>query len=200
MLPEVDSSVVVLTNSIGLADPAAWIGQVIVEALVDTAAPVDILKFVDEASKAHVNSYVELQHKFSELSANNTSLVPDSLPDFTGVYSYQGAFKFATEVRLKPHPEQGGTPRLQALFQGRESQLWDLEHLEGETFHWLSDRNGQAKHARFTYPFIPGLFKLEFKRGSDGKVDEVVWAHDGAVGVEHQVFRRDDETSPSSNL
>lgn len=126
--------------------------------------------------------------------------MPDSLEDFTGVYYYQGAFKFVIEVRLKPHLEQGGTRRLQVLFQGRESQLWDLEHLEGETFHWLSDRNWQAKRARFTYPFVPGLFKLMFNRGSDGKVEEVVWAHDGALGVEHQVFRRDVESSPSSSL
>lgn len=200
MLPEVDTSVVVLTNSIGLADPAAWIGHVIVEALVDTAAPVDILKFVDEASKGHVNSYIELQRKFSELHANNTSPIPDNLDDFTGIYYYQGAFKFTIEVRLNPQLEHGETPRLQALFQGRESQLWDLTYLEGETFHWLSDRNSQAKRARFTYPFVPGLFKLMFKRGSDGKVDEVVWAHDSAVSVEHQVFRRDVKSSPSSNL
>lgn len=200
MLPEVDTSVVVLTNSIGLADPAAWIGHTILETLVDTEAPVDILKFVDEASKGHVDSYIELQRKFSELRANNMSPVPDSLEDFTGVYYYQGAFKFTIEVRLEPRPEKGVAPRLQALFQGRESQLWDLQHLEGETFHWLSDRNGQAKRARFTYPFVPGLFKLVFKRGSDGKVNEVIWAHDGAVGVEHQVYRRDVESSPSSNL
>jgi hypothetical protein len=55
---------------------------------------------------------------------------------------------------------------------GHESQSWDLEHLEAETFDWLSD----------------------------GKVDEAASAQNGAVGVEHQVFRRDVEASPSSSL
>lgn len=35
MLPEADISIVVLTNSIGLGDPASWINELLVETLID---------------------------------------------------------------------------------------------------------------------------------------------------------------------
>ncbi|KAK2009782.1 beta-lactamase/transpeptidase-like protein, partial [Colletotrichum eremochloae] len=143
MLPEIDVGVVVLTNSIGLADPSAWIGHVLLEALVETPSPVDVMQFVEEAAQSHIQSYPKLQETFAQLRGNSTP--PETLQDYTGVYQFDGDLDFKIVIRLT---SQGG---LQVVFQNIESQTWDLQFLEGETFHWLTSRDDQAKKAKFTY-------------------------------------------------
>ncbi|KFZ24694.1 hypothetical protein V502_00832 [Pseudogymnoascus sp. VKM F-4520 (FW-2644)] len=156
-LPEIDSSLVVLTNSIGWADPSAWIGHIIVEALVDTPNPVDILKYVKEAAENHKNSYPKLQKTFDEARSNDTKSSP------------------AEEY---------------VAFQGLDSQVWDLTHYENDTFHRLSSRDEQAKRARFTYPFSPGLFKIIFNRNSEGHVDSLCWPQDASIPADEQCFSK----------
>lgn len=82
MLPESDISIVILTNSIGLGDPACWIHELLKETLVDD---------------------------------------------------------FVVEIRKK----EAGT--LQVAFQALDSQVWDLQHHEHDTFIWLLSRDNIVK-------------------------------------------------------
>ncbi|OHE90437.1 hypothetical protein CORC01_14265 [Colletotrichum orchidophilum] len=182
MLPEIDVGVVVLTNSIGLADPSACIGHVLLEALVETPSPVDIMQFVEEAAQSHIQSYPKLQETFNSLRGNSTP--PAALQDYVGVYQFDAGLDFKIVIRLKSQSV------LQVVFQAMESQTWDLQFLEGETFHWLTSRDDQAKKAKFTYPFLPSLFKIVFERNDDGLVDHLIWKHDPAEAPEDQLFKR----------
>lgn len=195
LLPEINSVVVVLTNSIGLADPAAWIAHVMVEALVDSPSPADIMAFVNEASKNHIQSYPKVQAVFDELAANST--VPENLTDYVGTYIYTGDLDFKVQIRLVENDT------LQVAFQGLDSQVWNLNHLEGDTFHWLTSRDHQAKKAKFTYPFLHSLFKIAFQRGENGHISHLIWAHDGAVPPEEQLFKKQEaqeKAAGTSNL
>ncbi|KAK3180498.1 hypothetical protein K4F52_008089 [Lecanicillium sp. MT-2017a] len=191
MLPEIDVGIAVLTNSIGLADPSAWIGHVLIEVLVETPSPVDIMQFVEEAAQNHVQSYPKLQKTFDQLR-RNSSTPPESLDDYIGIYQFAGDLDFKIVIRFNDKKA------LQVVFQGIESQAWDLQFLEGETFHWLMSRDDQAKKAKFTYPFLPSLFKIVFERDGEGLVDHLMWKHDPAEDPEDQLFKKTSRTRETS--
>ncbi|OBT68088.1 hypothetical protein VE03_01517 [Pseudogymnoascus sp. 23342-1-I1] len=176
-----DSSLVVLTNSIGWADPSVWIGHIIVKALVDTPNQVDILQYVREAAENHKNSYPNLQKPFDEARSNETKSSPAE--EDVGTYRNEKS-GFLVEIRAKTD----GT--IQVAFQGLDSQVWDLTHYENDTFHWLSSRDEQAKRARFTYPFSPGFFKIIIKRNSEGHIYSLCWSQDASIPADEQCFSK----------
>lgn len=189
MLPDIDASVVVLTNTIALADPASWVAHILIEALVDSPMPVDIMSFVQEAVHGHIHSYRDALQRFGELRVLSRSL-PRDLREFMGTYRYTGGLNLVIVVRLLKVGDDISTHRLQVLFQGRLSQTWTLEFLEGDTFHWLCSRDWQAQRGRLTYPSADGLFKIEFIRGASNSVDELIWAPDSQVVRQHPRFAK----------
>ncbi len=44
LLPEINRSIAVLVNSIGLGDPAGWVNQLVIEKVIDTPTPNDYVK------------------------------------------------------------------------------------------------------------------------------------------------------------
>lgn len=151
-----EAVVAILTNSIGMADSAGWVAHVIVEALVESPAPVDIMQYVNEAAANHRQIYSTLRADFDKLAANSSP--PDKLVEYVGTYRHPGALDFQIEIRTD---EDSG---LLVAFQGLGSQTWDLKHLEGDTFHWLTSRDYQAKKASFTYLSLYNLLKISFRR------------------------------------
>lgn len=178
MLPEIDTTLVVLTNSIGLADPSGWVNELIIETLVESPNKVDFVKLAKDAAQKHVESYGIMEGKLEQEREANTT--HKALEAYTGSYINE-AGDFIVDVRKKNEDV------LEVLFQGLESQAWDMRHYHHDTFLWLTSRDEQAKRARFTYSG-PKIYKIIFNASEGDTIDGLCWAHDPKVPVTEQWF------------
>lgn len=62
LLPQINCSVAVLVNTIGLGDPAGWINHLVIEALTETQIPSDYVSLAKEAALGHVLSIARILH------------------------------------------------------------------------------------------------------------------------------------------
>lgn len=169
LLPNTESAMVVLTNSISLNDCADWVGQLILETVVGTTRPNDYQGYAQESSDNHLAKFPLMQKTLDEQQVKDTS--PKPLKAYIGRY-YNAIEDFNIKISVKPSNEN-----LELAFQGLDSQVWELRHYHYDTFTWLMSRDEAVKQARF--PYSPEkLYKIEFVADSDGKVSSLLWAHD----------------------
>ena len=186
MLPEIDVSLVVLTNSVGLSDPAGWVNELLIETIVESPHHTDFVKLARDAAQKHIASYPAMERKLEEHRAS--SKPPKPLSRYLGQY-VNSAHSFLVEIRLKD------PVTLQIAFQGLDSQLWDLRHYQDDTFLWLSSRDEQAKRARFTYS-PASVYKIIFSSDSEESITGLYWPHDPSLPEKEQWF----EKSGAQNL
>ena len=167
MVPEMDASVVILTNSIGLADSTDWINQLLIEALIDTPELTGFVKLAKEAAKTHVDRVPRLAKRLEE--THNKSTSAKQLEEYIGLY-HDPARDWMIHVKLNDDNV------LQVAFPGLESQIWDLQYYEDDTFLRLTPRtNKQREH---------GLPFLVAQSNKDGVIKKLCWPHEPSVPVE----------------
>lgn len=184
LLPELDSSVVVCTNSIALGDVSGWVSMAILDVLVDSTAPSDYVALATEAAANAAMNVNNFEAKLKESQQKNT--VPRPNDEYIGRYCdlRRG---WIIDVKANHSASSG----LEVAFQGLDNQTWALSHHHHNTFSWLASREEQAKRGRMvTYPLIPDHFKLCFESssGDSGKIDRLVWKHEGGVDANQQCF------------
>lgn len=178
ILPEYDTAFFVAVNSIGLGDPAGWITQLLIETITESPAPNDFVSLAEEAAKNHANQMIKTQQALDDARKPGTH--PQPLTAYTGDYvGFAGQFKI--QIRMKS-PEA-----LQVIFQGLESQTWDLKHYQDNTFTWLEDFDTQAKRVRFTFSG-PDMFKLVFKSNKQGDIESVLWKQEAGLPDEENTL------------
>ncbi|KAF2753576.1 putative D-aminoacylase [Pseudovirgaria hyperparasitica] len=180
LLPELDASVVVCTNSIGLGDASGWIAMALIEALIESPVPTDFVAYAKEAAKNHAESIRVARSKLEKVRAPDTK--PKPLEVYVGSYLNE-EHDWVIVVRQR---QAGG---LEVLFQGLESQAWLLTHYEHDTFLWMADRNEQAKRGRVTTYVQADSFKLIFG-GAHGKIDRLYWPQEAGLALDKQCFLR----------
>lgn len=181
MVPEADISIVVLTNSIGLADPAGWINELLVETMVESAHQTDFVHLATEAANNAIASIPKMEDSLEQAREPNT-FPTHSLDEFVGRYINIG-HEFIVEIRKKDDST------LQVAFQGLDSQVWDMRHYQHDTFIWLTSRDHIVKRARF--PFAgKDVYTLIFQSGADGAVEGLFWPHEPGLPVKEQYFHK----------
>ncbi|KAF2231532.1 hypothetical protein EV356DRAFT_579075 [Viridothelium virens] len=151
-------------------DAADWIGQLLVETLLDSPVRNDYVHLASVSSDRALKRYEELSQeveKGRELEKPNRPL-----SDYVG--SYVG---FGGVFRIEVVETENG---LEMLFQGRESQAYRLQYHSDNTFTWLTSWNEQIKRARFII-FQPDFYSIRFKTGDDNGITTLKWVHDSAV-------------------
>ncbi|KAH8817178.1 beta-lactamase/transpeptidase-like protein [Xylogone sp. PMI_703] len=161
MLPETETAVLVLTNTMALNDAADWIGQLLIETLL--GSPVRN----DYAHLASASADRALQKGRKKVGG------PDrALGDYVGLYA---GFGGALCIKVI---ENGN--RLDMLFQERESQKYQLHHHHDDTFTWFTSWNEQIKRARFIV-FSPAFYSIHFKSEGDKGIIALNWVSDAAI-------------------
>ncbi|KAL8832600.1 MAG: hypothetical protein Q9191_000169 [Dirinaria sp. TL-2023a] len=182
ILPEIDASVIVCTNSIALGDTSGWTSLALIEALIDTPTPSDFRSLASEAAENNVRNVSKLLKSLEEAKKPGTTHKP--LDEYVGRYT-DSLHDWIIDVHKK---ENNG---LEVAFQGLESQTWALSHYECDTFLWLASREEQAKRCRMTtYPLIGNHFKIIFQQNAAGAIDRLCWPHEAAVPVNEQYFTK----------
>ncbi|KAI1324631.1 putative D-aminoacylase [Xylariaceae sp. FL0255] len=185
LIPELDCSVVVCTNSIALGDVSGWVTQAILEVLIEDPNPSDFVGLATRAARSNAENVVRFQKMLESQKTSAASARP--LEGYIGRYRHSKR-NWILEIR----PSKGGDG-LEVLFQGQESQAWTLHHYEADTFTWLAGREEQAQRGRMvTYPLVASHFKLMFQGASpSGDIDRIVWAHEAGVPAADQCFFRE---------
>lgn len=172
LFPETQSAVLVLTNTMTKNDAADWIGQLLVETLLQNSTSYDFVSLAAMSADRASKKYEELQRK---IESGRTEDGPQrKLHEYIG--NYVG---FGGVLNIKILEREGG---LDILFQGRESQKFALTHHHRDTFTWFMTWDEQIKRARFI-SYQPSLYSVDFLsrwESSEG-ITALRWVHDGAM-------------------
>ncbi|KAI0193089.1 putative D-aminoacylase [Astrocystis sublimbata] len=180
LLPEIDCSMVVLVNSIGLGDPAGWINQLLIETVLDSSSPNDYVALAKEAAINHASSFSTIMKGLQK--ACKTAPPPRPLRDYVGTYQ-DSHRNFFVDITL----EEGSEMQLRISFQGRKSQSWSLKYHQDDTFLcFQTSFNDLAKRVLFTF-FDEDYFRFTFKGEVSGRT-KLFWVHDGSLPADEQFF------------
>jgi hypothetical protein len=87
MIPQTQTSIVVLTNSLAFNDAADWIGQLLLENVLDAEHPTDFVMLASQSRDAYVRGFVEVESNISTRKDPNAPM--KALDSYCGDYYYE---------------------------------------------------------------------------------------------------------------
>ena len=169
-IPETESAIVVLSNSLALNDVSDWVGQLVLEELLRASERNDYIKAV-ESSVAENAKWFSTTMKGLE-KEQKKGPVSRNLEKYPGTY-WDAIHVFKIDVFV----EEGV---LHWALQSLDSEKWPLGHYEQDTFTWIRTRNELTKRGRWVDQGAP-FWKVEFKANEIGNIDHLMWVHDNGV-------------------
>lgn len=196
ILPYLDISIVVLSNTQGLNDCADWVLQLIIEKLFNHLEKRDDysprMTWAAESATNNIrNIHPKLEHDVTGGKDRDAAIPPPQdggpaldLKSYEGTYTNEGGY-YKIVVRLDPDDQQ--------LFwskQGDPEEEFRLYHKSGDTFHWLGPRNEMVKRGLLIDK--PAEFwEIKFVVEGD-KVIKIIWVHD-AMNPDGEAFYKPPE-------
>lgn len=151
MLPESQSAIVVLTNTMANSDASNWIACLILETLLDSPKKNDFVALAEISSKQGVLRWRELH----EIMARNRQLNTKPKPPTEYVGKYWNDFH---NWHLDVYLDNGS---LRIAFQGDRAHSHPITHYHHDVFSWLLTQDETAGHGRFPYT-TPGAWLISF--------------------------------------
>ena len=167
LLPDTESAIVILTNSLTLNDTPDWVGQLILEELLEVPHRNNYIKAAEASVAENAKWYPTTIGELHREQENGTS--PRSLEDYVGTY-WNELHVFKIEVTL----EEGS---LYWALQGLKSEKFRLDHYEHDVLTWLQTRNELARRGRWVDQGAP-FWKVDFKVNDKGRIKKSMWVHD----------------------
>ncbi|KAK3353874.1 beta-lactamase/transpeptidase-like protein [Lasiosphaeria hispida] len=153
LLPETQSAIVVLTNTMANCDAANLIASMLLEVLLDSPQKNDYEELSKIASRAGTEQWHALHTSLEEKRITGTH--PKPLALYTGKY-WNGVGNWHFDVFLE---ESGG---LAFAFQGDRETSHSLRHYNNDVFVWLLTQDENVATGRFPYTSEgPWLLKFE---------------------------------------
>ncbi len=177
LLPDTQSAVVVLTNSIAKNDCADWLAQLILETFLDSPEKNDYVKFAQESADASIAQWHAMSKELADKREANTK--PREFSVYVGQY-YNSAKNWFMDVFL-----QDG--ELHICMQGDRRETYKLDHYHHDTFSWLLTWDESARRGRFRNP-TADYYLLKFQV-QDSETVGMKWTIDGAI-PEGQIFTK----------
>lgn len=170
MVPEEDLVIVVLTNSLAWTDAADWIGQFLLEQVLDLGNKHDFVQLAQQVAGKRKVQFLEAEKQFAEEKKASESKRP--LDAFIGDYHHE-AGTFFVRVSL----EDGA---LRACFQGFEGDPYRLQIVEQDVFSFFTERDDQVRRGRWPSAHLDG-FKFRFYTDASDIVIGMKWRIEGAL-------------------
>lgn len=177
ILPEVDLSLVVLTNSIGFGDPSGWINELLVATLINSPDKTNFIKLATEAADRYLANIPKMMQCIQQSREGAPSR---PLNEFVGRYANL-THDFIVKIKQKDEET------LQVAFQGLDSQIWDLQHHHHDTFTWLPSLNDIIKRALFPH-MAQNTYTIIFETEACTGIKRLLWPHEARLGAEAQYF------------
>lgn len=185
LLPDSDTVIVVLSNSLGTTDAPDWIGQLLVESIVGETDPHDFIDITRRTRDIHLTNYPQLKRRMDEEQLPESPMKP--------LQAYAGRYKNSIGTFVIDIAVNGDGLRMWC--QGHESVDYNLYHYNHDIFAWQADRDYDIKKAIFP-KWYEGFHIVKFLTNADGNIEALSWGHDAAV-PEGEVFHKFQETPPS---
>jgi CubicO group peptidase (beta-lactamase class C family) len=183
LVPETESAVVVLTNSLPLVDPTDFTAQLLLSVLLGEDPQPLQAEFLELAEMAKSFQMIGYERLAAALEKKKTN-IPPSLPleAYEGDY-YNALHNMAFRVVVSGEG-------LHMTVKGTLRTSYDLYPYDGDTFYWKADREEELCE-KGGWPFLsPEPHKIRFKISDKGVVDRLIWFHDPLGKPE--VFRKED--------
>ncbi|KAL8897524.1 MAG: hypothetical protein Q9207_007176 [Kuettlingeria erythrocarpa] len=178
LIPSTRTAIVVLTNAMSNNDAADWLGQLLVETVLDNPDPNDYVALARKSVETSNGLWPKMADELEKARIPDTPV--RKLPDYEG--SYYNAVK---NWRMETWVEDG---ELYMCHQGDRSQSYRLEHYHYDTFSWLLTRDQSVRRGHFPVTQTE-YYVLAFGQGEGGVIDHVIWKHDPSVPG-GETFRR----------
>ena len=178
LVPDSKAAVVVLTNCMARCDTADWLGQMLLEAVIDNPVRNDYLSLTKSSVKVSMGLWPKMLDDLDKRQRHGTPIMP--LSSYVGVY-YNKVRTWRMEIL-----EREGS--LFMCIQGRKSQPYQLRHYHYDVFCWALTRDEDARRALFPYTYAE-FYLLYFEKGENGLIDSVTWKHDPWV-MDGEKFER----------
>lgn len=162
LLPETQSAIVVMTNTLALNDCADWVGQLVLETLIGTVDRNDYLELARRSVATALAWHSTVEAALNENQTHGTS--PRSLEEYTGTYA-NSSKTMIIEVTQREN-------KLWFALQGLESETFEMMHYQNDIFAWLQPRNELARRGRFMHQKHP-CYMLRFSACDDNKISQL---------------------------
>jgi hypothetical protein len=167
IIPETETAIIVLGNSMPFTNPPDLVSQLILESILEELNPNDYVQVAMDARDAHV-AYVTLTQSLESGKGEPSSL---PLKGYVGRY-FNSIGNFVLDVSL-----QAG--RLHMVVQDIEVVSYSLQPYAGQTFWWdpPDQEAEEAKQAMFPRAYA-GFHLVTFQADDNNVVQSLLWAHD----------------------
>ena len=162
ILPDTDTAIIVLVNSLAKNDCADWIGQLLLETVLDNSEKNDYLDLAKRSAAAYESMWKELETDLGSPKPMNTNHRP--LNKYTGSY-YNEVCNWFFKVTLIGE-------QLYFSFQGLTNQTHRLKHHDADTFSWPLSEIESMRRGRWPDLDVP-TYMLYFESDHAGHINSV---------------------------
>jgi hypothetical protein len=154
LLPDSHTVIVVLTNSMANNNAADWVGEYLLETVLDNPDKNDYVQLAKSSANESVLRWIRVREELGAKRVPGTTAKPlDAY--WSSFYNVVGTYRI--DVFLK----DGG---LMMCFQGHRLASFYLEHYHYDSFSWLLSHDEDVRHGMF--PITRATFYL-FDFGAD---------------------------------
>ena len=170
LLPDTNTAIVVLTNSMANNDAADWLGQLLLEAVLDNPYKNNYIAIARNSATTSVGLWPSMAKELEKHREPSTPIKP--LAKYTGLY-YNIIGNWCIDV----FEDEG----LKMCFQQNREVPYRLEHYRHDSFSWLLTRNEAVLRGRFPVVCLD-FYIMIFGEADDAEnIDRLTWKHDPDV-------------------
>ena len=179
LIPETETAIVVMSNTMGLSDTTDWIGQLVLQTILEEE-PHDYVQLSKSSKEGSLQQFASV---IEELKQGKTDIPPSQrLEAYCGRY-YNAIGNFVLEITLQKDGEG-----LIMMVQDLDEVVYELISYDKDSFYWPCDREEELCN-QMMFPWTwAGVHKIEFDVTEEGDVRSLTWKHDSLASPE--VFRR----------
>ncbi|KAL8745156.1 MAG: hypothetical protein Q9190_002688 [Brigantiaea leucoxantha] len=170
LIPRTHTAVVVLTNSLAKNDAADWLGQLILEAILDNSDKNDYIELAKASAKTSMDLFSQMAYDLERRRDSDTPKKSNS--HYVGLY-----YNILKDYYIEVFEED---QTLLMCHQGDRRQSYELKHVRDDSYSWLLTRDECAQRGVFPNTNLE-FYILTFGVDKNDKVDHVVWKHDPSV-------------------
>ncbi|KAG9499496.1 hypothetical protein J7337_007952 [Fusarium musae] len=166
LLPKTETVILVLTNSFALNDAADWIGQLIIEEIVNVPSKLrtDFVGMAEATVAENLKWYPLVVDELEKGRKAGMSRKP--LTEY---------HRFKIDVKLVGD-------KLYWLMRGLETEMFELAHYDEDTFRWLQPRDELVRNGRRAGRNQGATFwKVKFEASESATINKLIWVPDSEL-------------------
>ncbi|KAL7909796.1 beta-lactamase/transpeptidase-like protein [Trichoderma velutinum] len=179
LVPESQSVIVVLTNSIAQGDTPGWVAQALLQAVLNEKHPLGLTQYAEQAAAKWRTTH---QGIVETLEKDHKPHSPEPIHE-----SLQGKYWHKTRaLYLEIFQEDGA---LKFNINGKPEQEHALSHYSDDTFIFLPSADQRIRSGLFLYG--PPAWLLHFKKDLSGRFTEIQWNMDSQSPLPEEFIREE---------